>query len=139
VRYHHRDFVGDAAGEVLVPGLSRRGVGVDESCEIVGRLGTQGPFQALVTKPHPRVTPVCTHPDGDSLAVDSFAKFAEGHGAGNDQHFAQKITERAHSGPQSRTVGPTLNVAEYADCSAIAPPASPPDFQPVGEWFLRRP
>jgi hypothetical protein len=107
-------------------GLSRRGEGVDESRKIVGRLGTQGPFQALVTKPHPRVTPVCTHPDGDSLAVDSFAKFAEGHGAGNDQHFAQKITERAHPGSVTpeRTVGPPLNVAEYADCSAIAPPAS---------------
>ena len=53
VRYHHRDFVGDAAVKI-VPALSRRGEGVYDSGETARRLGTQRPFQALVTQPHPR-------------------------------------------------------------------------------------
>jgi hypothetical protein len=51
-----------------------------------------------VIKPHPGVTAVCPHPHGNGLAIDGLAKFAERHGAGNDQHFAQKSAERVQSG-----------------------------------------
>ena len=92
-----------------MPGLSGSCEDVDQFGEIVGRLWAQGPFQALVIEPHPGVTAVCPHPHGNGLAI-----VAERHGAGNDQHFAQKNAESAYSPtapPQSNTLGPPLNVA----------------------------
>jgi hypothetical protein len=107
VRYQHRDFVSDAAGEVLVPGLAGRGENVHQLGKIVRRLPVSRRFARILTE---IVLPsTCSQNSLSVMALEVVSILRR-------KSLSARIPAAS---PQSRTVGPPLNVLEYAERNAM--------------------